>query len=159
MTARKRLYLREIIHALDATGGLRGAAAKRLGVSPATLRRRMHEFEFDDYKWDLSLKHRIFHEYQADTLRRGRKEGGSSARLFLKAIDWGLEEINEPQRLSDKEVKDLLKEWEALPTYDYVSPGLVPAATRERIARRGRKRTRRRASRGRRSAVWIKGTA
>lgn len=163
MPARKKVPYRDIVIALDATGGLRGAAAKRLGISPATLRRRMQEMQLDvgrhRYIWDLSLRQRIRHLVEKRTLKEARKGDYLSAVRVLRAVDWGQYEINELQRLSDDEVSQMLADWEVVPSYRYERPTSSSAAANGgRNVPRGQTRKHRLSSRAGRNVGRIMGT-
>lgn len=161
MPHRKELPIGHIIAALDATGGHRGAAAKLLRVSPATLRRRMQELELNSgphrYTWDLNLWQRMSHRVQERTLLDGLRGDYYPATRVLRTTDWGQDGINEPELMSDAEVSQMLADWKTLPGYRYAYSANA-AASGARNAQRGRTQKHRPASKGYRSAGRTTGT-
>jgi len=153
MTLHTKLTPLHILNALDTVGGLRVAAAKLLGISPATLRRRMQDFGLEDYTWDLSSRQRVLHTYELKTLEGVKRDEFPALARFLRDVDWGFDSINEPRRLSLDEVKEMVADWKDLPVQEYANPTFPSAvASGGRSGRHGRTRKRRRANTGSRSA-------
>jgi uncharacterized protein YjiS (DUF1127 family) len=109
----------QIILALDATGGRRAAAAERLGISPATLRRRMKEEGIDRYHWQPDIRRRIVTEVEGDIVIDGLAHGHAPSALKMWKELERAQGINEPRRMSDRELKDIRAHWKGAARYKW----------------------------------------
>lgn len=111
----------QIMLALDATGDHKASAAARLGISPATLRRRIKEERFPPYVWQPNIRRRLVTMVEADIAIDGLgRDHAPSALKMWKEVLRG-EGINEPRRLSDRELKALDASWKGLPRYKWTT--------------------------------------
>ena len=99
-----------ILAALDAFGGIKAAAAEMLGISPATLRRKMKQQGLDPYIWQPSQIQREKAESEAWIYLAAISGDGKVQRKFLSDVHWG-QDNNEPQLLSEAELEFLEEEW------------------------------------------------
>ncbi len=109
----------QIILALDATGGRRAGAAALLGISPATLRRKMKEEGIDRYVWQPGVVRRIVTEVEGDILIDGLVFDHAPSLLKMWKELERAQDINEPRRLSDRELKNLLARWKGAPRHQW----------------------------------------
>ena len=106
MPTRIHLSYWRMMNALDGTGGNKAAAAARLGVSPATLRREMLAEGMNDYIWFPTIKRRILARHEIDVALAALLSGHfPSQKRILDEAD--RERVtNEPQLMSEAEVRD-----------------------------------------------------
>jgi len=114
MSARRHFSYLRMMSTLDATGGSKAAAAARLGVSPATLRRAMKAEGLDDYIWFPNINRRVLARHEMDVVDSALFAGHfpSQKRLIQEADRERV--TNEPQLMTEAEVRGLPAELEQM---------------------------------------------